>query len=246
VQSSASVTIYAIRTSRGHEVAEDVLGADFEGTLVVDGWSAYDVLSCKKGRCNAHILRRCRDLLDQGAKRADTRHLDGLIGLLRRALALAEAHGGLAADEYERRLRSWEGEWIAWHARARRAGDEVQKLRQHLLLHEEEFTRFLFEPGVPATNNHGERMLRPAVVVRKAGGCNRTLLGACVHGVLASLMASVRQQGKRFLELALQLWRMPEAQALPLETWPDAPADAARAGPPGVAPTAAPSVVPTG
>lgn len=246
VFSSPSVTIYAIRSSRGHAVAEEVLGADFDGVLVVDGWSAYDVLSCRKGRCLAHILRRCRELLDQGVTPADGRHLDNLVDLLRRGLALAEEHPRLPPAVYGERVQDWEAAWLEWLARSQRGGPEVQKLQQHLWDHVEEFTRFLFEPGVPATNNHGERMIRPAVIVRKAGGCNKTLLGACVHGVLASLMASVRQQGKRFLELALQLWHQPQAQALPLEDWPDGSGEQARAAPTGAAKTKAPALVPSG
>lgn len=221
VFSSKDVTVYAIRHSRGHEVPEEVLGADFDGVLIVDGWAAYDVLSCKKGRCNAHLLRRCRDLLDGGGLgRADARHIDDLIGLLRRGLALAEEHGKLSEDDYRARVRAWEDEWIDWLGRTRRAGSEVQKVKRHFFDHFEEFARFLFEPGLPATNNHAERMLRPAVITRKTGGCNKTLLGACVHGVLASLMASVRQQGKRFVDLALLLWRQPQPEAVPPEAWP--------------------------
>src|SRR5260370_38961871 len=63
-------------------------------------------------------------------------------------------------------------------------------------------------------------MLRPAVITRKVGGCNKTLLGALVHGMLASLMVSCQQQGKRFLSLALQLLRSGQPQAIPLASLP--------------------------
>jgi hypothetical protein len=33
-------------------------------------------------------------------------------------------------------------------------------------------------------------MLRPAVITRKVGGCNKTLLGALVHSVLTSVMVT--------------------------------------------------------
>jgi transposase len=241
VFSSATVTVYAIRPSRGHEVAEEVLGEDFAGVLVVDGWAAYDVLACAKGRCVAHVLRRCRDLAEQGLTPADARHLDDLVGLLRRGLALAGEHAALGEAEYRRRLGAWEDGWLDWLVQTRRAGAAVQRLKRHLFEHDQEFFRFLFEPGVPATNNHAERMLRPAVIARKVGGCNKTLLGACTHAVLASLMASVRQQGKRFLDLALALWRMPQAEAVPVQAWPG-PA----AGPAGEGAAAGVAVVPTG
>ena len=64
-------------------------------------------------------------------------------------------------------------------------------------------------------------MLRPAVICRKSGGCNKSLVGAVVHGVLARLAVSCKQQGKRFMDLALSLLRSPEPQAIPLELLPD-------------------------
>jgi hypothetical protein len=45
----------------------------------------------------------------------------------------------------------------------------LRKRRRHLL-------RFLRVEGVEATNNRAERALRPAVLVRKTGGCNKTPL----------------------------------------------------------------------
>lgn len=86
----------------------------------------------------------------------------------------------------------------------------------HLVNHDDEWLVFLREPQVPPTNNHAERMLRPAVITRKVGGCNKTLLGALVHSILASLMVTCRQQGQKFLELARKLWSNPEQKAIPL------------------------------
>jgi hypothetical protein len=59
-------------------------------------------------------------------------------------------------------------------------------------------------------------MLRPAVITRKIGGCNKTLLGALVHSILASLMVTCKQQGHKFLELARKLWQVGAPQAIPL------------------------------
>jgi hypothetical protein len=208
-------TIYAIRTSRGHEVAEEILGEHFGGILVVDGWSAYDVLDCRKGRCNGHILRRCRDLLQQGQPEADAALLGRFMAILRAGLALAKRYPELSAPEYERQWRAWEDDFDGWLLEeTEQAGEEVQRLRRHVLSHHDEFMRHLLVPGVPPTNDAAERMIRPSVIVRKVGGCNRTLRGALVHGVLASVMVSIHQRGKRFLELALALWRQARPEAL--------------------------------
>ena len=79
---------------------------------------------------------------------------------------------------------------------------------------------FLHDAEVPPTNNHAERMLRPAVITRKVGGCNKTLWGALVHSILASIMVTCKRQGKRFLDLARRLWRSGETPAIPMEAQP--------------------------
>ena len=51
---------------------------------------------------------------------------------------------------------------------------------------------FLVCEGVEATNN---RALRPAVVVRKTGACNKTARGARMHSVPASILVTAKQRG---------------------------------------------------
>jgi transposase len=79
---------------------------------------------------------------------------------------------------------------------------------------------FLHDPDVPPTNNHSEQPLRPAVITRKVGGCNKTLWGALVHGVLASLLVTCQRRGKRFLDLARRLWENNDPPAILLEALP--------------------------
>jgi hypothetical protein len=64
-------------------------------------------------------------------------------------------------------------------------------------------------------------MLRPAVITRKVGGCNKSLWGGLVHSVLASIMVTCQQQGVKFLELARRLWQGGEPQAIPLVSPPE-------------------------
>src|SRR5262245_54289961 len=227
------VTIYAIAQSRGHEVPEAILGSEFDGILVVDGWSAYDVLGCRKGRCTGHIVRRCRGLLEQELPQADQWRLLRLLEVLRAGRELAAQQGHLSEADYQRRLEGWEDDFLGWLLfGSEGAGPEVSRLAEHLWGHRDEFMLHVREPGVPATSNQAERQTRPAVLIRKTGGCNRAVTGALVHMVLASLMASLRQQGKRFVDLAVPLWRCAvpvalDVAALPVvqqkqlqETWP--------------------------
>jgi hypothetical protein len=197
------------------------LGPEFAGALVVDGLKSYDVLAYEKGRCVGHVLRRTSHLTETLTGLAPY-YVEELQGVLREAIDLARRRERLTERGYWRRVQQVEERlalWLVWHGAA--PGDAVERLARHIATHREEWFRFLYDPEVPATNNHAERMLRPAVICRKIGRCNKSLLGAVVHGVLASLAISCKQQGKRFMDLAVQLFRSPEPHAIPLEMLPD-------------------------
>ena len=221
VFSNQDITIYTIRTgvgARGHEVPEDILGPDFDGYLIVDGFKAYDVLNYAKGQCNAHLLRRAKELSDTVASREQVL-LRTLVDLLQEAIDLAQRREQLTATGYRRRVQDIERRWEAWLlklSRRQELSPELERLFNHMMNHYGQWLVFLRESQVPPTNNHAERMLRPAVITRKVGGCNKTLLGALVHSILASLMVTCHQQGRKFLDLARQLWQAEEPQAVPL------------------------------
>ena len=70
-------------------------------------------------------------------------------------------------------------------ADAHRLGHRISKYRDQL------FT-FLDTPGVPPDNNHGERQIRPAVIIRKNSLCNRSERGAATQGALMSINRTLK------------------------------------------------------
>ncbi|MBA2704596.1 MAG: transposase, partial [Blastocatellia bacterium] len=64
-------TLYLIRPGRGFDVAAEALGADYSGTLVHDGWAAYDRFNnARHGQCVTHLIRRCNHLLETATRGA--------------------------------------------------------------------------------------------------------------------------------------------------------------------------------
>jgi hypothetical protein len=221
VFSNQDVTVYTIRTgkgARGHEVPKEILGPDFDGYLIVDGYQAYTVLEYAKGQCNAHLLRRGKDLSEAALPREQP-CFDELVALLQKAIDLAKRREQLTKEGYARRVVEIEKRldiWLLGVARRRDPSLELARLANHVANHYDEWLVFLHEPEVPPTNNHAERMIRPAVITRKVGGCNKTLRGALFHSILSSIMVTCHQQGQKFLELARQLWQTGEPQAIPI------------------------------
>ena len=63
VFATPETTVYAIRPGRGFDDAATVLGADFAGVLVRDGWAPYRRFTAALHQtCAAHLLRRARQL----------------------------------------------------------------------------------------------------------------------------------------------------------------------------------------
>lgn len=220
VFSSKDTTIYVIRHSRGRDVPEDILGSDFDGILIVDGLKTYDAFEVAKGRCNAHLLTRCKELVATVPSVAQ-KHVQTLSDLIQKAIQLAERREELSNATYTRRVEDIEGALDAWLDRVPLdVHPDLDRLIKHVASHRGEWLVFLHDAEVPPTNNHAEQMLRPAVITRKVGGCNKTLLGALVHGVLASLMVTCKRQGRRFIDLAKRLWQAEPNEAISLTSIP--------------------------
>jgi transposase len=64
-------TLYLIRPSRGFDVAEEALGAGYDGALTRDGWAPYDrFMHARQQQCLTHLIRRCNHLLETAARAA--------------------------------------------------------------------------------------------------------------------------------------------------------------------------------
>ncbi|MBC7098942.1 IS66 family transposase [Candidatus Bipolaricaulota bacterium] len=198
VFTSQRITVYTIEERRSHEVVVEILGRKFRGVLVSDCFTAYDAKELEgwlKQKCFAHMLRELAKLEREKSQGA-VRFPRELLKVLREALKLREEKPWLSEAEFRARLLVLEEKLDALIAEGRhftdpdnaRLAKRLRKQRKHL------FT-FLELDGVESTNNRAERALRPAVVVRKTGGCNRTARGARTHAVLASLVVTARQQG---------------------------------------------------
>ena len=222
VFSSPNVTIYAIRYSRGGDVPTEILGDAFDGVLIIDGLNSYDVLEYTKGQCNAHLLRRVKEMIAKTTDKDLAEHLAALIKIIKDAISLAERRADYSETYFAQKARDCQKQLEGWLAFCEcYEDDELRKLAKHMNKHLYEWFTFLRIEGVPPTNNHAERQLRPSVVVRKTNGCHKTLAGALKHAVLMSLIVTCEQQNRRFLDLALSLWRERNPGAIPIESLPD-------------------------
>ncbi|MGI8586550.1 MAG: IS66 family transposase [Chloroflexia bacterium] len=204
----SKVTLYTVKTSRGHEVILEILGRSFAGVLVSDCFIAYDA-SALEGwlaqKCVAHLLRELRELTLTKRGRA-RKFAEAVVEVLREALVLKAGASDLRSEAYEAATDELEAGLDSLLGPKRRWRDaDNARLAARLRKHREDLLRFLYWEELDATNNLAERQLRPGVLTRKTGGCNRTDGGAEAHSILASLLATCRQQAVSILDYFIQL-----------------------------------------
>lgn len=214
VFTTARVTIYAIQPGRGFDDAAQILGADFAGTLVRDGWGPYRRFQhALHQTCLGHLLRRCHENLET-AVGGTARFPQAVKALLQDALALRDRHArdeisphGLAVARG--RLEARCDRLLAWKP----TDEDNRKLAAHLVREGDALFTFLYRPAVPATNWAGEQAIRPAVVIRKVCGGTRTWPGAHTQEVIASVLRTCHQQGRDFYGLLVRLLCAPKPRA---------------------------------
>lgn len=71
----------------------------------------------------------------------------------------------------------------------------AKRLLKRLRRHQNDLFTFLDRDNVPFDNNHAERSIRPAVIIRKNSYGNRSQRGADCQAVLMSIFRTLKQRG---------------------------------------------------
>jgi transposase len=196
VAATPLTTVYTIQPGRGLAQAAALIGQDYPGVLVRDGWQSYRQFThARHQTCLAHLLRTCRRLLLDYPEQPLVREVKAILQAALHTRAqyrqgVISAHGlavarGLYLERLGRRLAKTPSRRLT-----------VRRFQGHLVRESDAIFRFLFEPTLDATNWRAEQALRPAVVTRKmCGGGNRTARGAQSQQVLTTVLRTADQRG---------------------------------------------------
>jgi transposase len=205
---TSKLTVYVIDRQRGGEVAERVLGWDYAGAMIHDGWSPYDRFwRAIHQQCLAHLLRRCAEMIEAATAGA-VRFPRQIKALLKDALHLRDRHEAGEVGDHgltvsRGRLEKRLDRLLRWT----RTNDANERLAKHLDKHRHQLFTFLRHPGLDATNYRGEQAIRPAVVNRKVWGGSRTVAGAEAQSILMSVLRTCTQQHRDALEFVSRTLR---------------------------------------
>lgn len=206
-------TVYRIARGRGFAEAQEILGAEYEGVIVADGWAPYRRFEAALYQtCLAHLLRRCAEMLER-AKGTAAHFPQAVQELLKAALALRDRRdqGQIKAQGLRIAIGRLKGR-LTRLLQGRLRNQENRRLAKHLRNLQDAMFVFLERADVEATNWPAEQGIRPAVVNRKSCAGNRTDRGARTQEILTSLLRTCQQMGLDSLTMLSDIFKDPDSQ----------------------------------
>jgi transposase len=204
--------IYEIDQSRGKTAPLNVLGNDYQGTVISDSWPAWNYAGRKHQRCLQHYRRDIGDTLTYKSPGIE---FLSFAKKLRRILNDSIKVGRTvktkrdrlkAKKRFERRIE----ELIESMQEEKNCKRFIKRLRREKMML---FTFLEEKKGVLDWNNNAaERAIRPSVVIRKITYGNRSILGANAHKVLMSIRETCNLRGLNFYDYALDYLQDPTSK----------------------------------
>lgn len=191
---SPDLAVYQIRHQHRNEEVREIVPCDFTGVLVTDRGKSYDAeafLGMKQQKCLSHLLWNISEILEW--KTGPSRRFGvQLRRVFRAAIELSRME---ATPDREQKVKRIEDQ-LTWLLRNRiLKDDDNQRLLNGIgtQMNRGRLLTFLKIPGVPATNNAAERILRPAVIARKVSQCSKNEAGAEATSAFLSVIQTLRK-----------------------------------------------------
>jgi len=209
-------TLFKIDPRRSADVLLEVLGAEFDGVLGCDCFSAYRRYMRECGVrlqfCLAHLIREVKYLttLPDAPTR---RYGERLREALRRLFQVIHCQGELSAADFGTRLQAARAEVLRCGTSAVPEGKHSQALAKRLRKYGESYFTFITTPGLEPTNNLAEQAIRFVVIDRHITQGTRAETGQRWCERIWTVIATCTQQGRSVwecLQAAVQAWSVEE------------------------------------
>jgi transposase len=192
---SARLAYYVLTPSRAGPVIKQVPGEIFKGILITDFFGAYDrIQAFAKQKCIVHLLREIKQVSLRNHSAEWQGFARRLKRLIHEALKLVIDRKRLGEDVYDRRVANLHIQLADIFGITYSDADSQRLAKRHAKYCDELLT-FLLHPNVAADNNHAERQIRFAVIMRKNYFGNRSMRGAENQTILTSVFRTCHLRG---------------------------------------------------
>ncbi len=211
-------TVYAIDKSRGSPALVQFFQEAFAGVLITDFWAAYDAIAKGKRQfCLAHLLRELEKVDFSNSSAAWSAFSAKVKRLFQDAFRLRR-RDDFSPEAYASRIERLHARLIDLML-IESSDSDVQRLAQRLRKYWDELLTFLERPDVPPTNNHAEREIRPAVIMRKVIQGNRNRTSARTQSVLMSIFRTLKRRNHNPVDALVNALQ----QSIPTHSLPPLP-----------------------
>lgn len=200
--------LYTIEETRGKGVPTKILqGSSPESILVRDDYGAYQKLPLRQQSCWAHLLRVSHEAVERDTVSSEMLNLHEELKTMFSELSriieepFHESTRRAAYDRYLKVITEIQGRTYQ--------PKDAKAIQERIRNQGGNLITALLVDGVPLTNNHAERNLRPMVVTRKISGGSRSNQGASIHAVNMSVLQTIRLQGKNLWSELQKLLTVP-------------------------------------
>ena len=190
------VRYYMRDRSRSGLIPKSILGEGYSGTVICDGYSAYNIIYCLLQRCWVHILRNGKELLK---KNPDNKELEvwfnGIHEIYKSACDRKKEVGYSDIPEYRREIIRLEYEERIMQHVSKMSSSSIKSICTYadfFKKHQPELFVFMQYIEVISENNPAERAIRPLVISRKISGGTRSEKGTETKMILVSLFETLK------------------------------------------------------
>lgn len=216
------LAVYQV-ADRSGDSAVQLLGDDFDGALTTDACASYNAVNARhRQTCWSHLARKAKEILQQIEMTQPPIHVPKAVTFCRRLKEFASQCCELGRQLHEKRLSQSKARAMipSLEKQLRKFASKpvdypaAKTLRDRIMNKDfDKLFTFLRIKGVEPTNNHAERSVRPMVIMRKICFGTRSQAGSQSHGVLPSLLETVRRQGKNRIKFLVTLLTQSQANA---------------------------------
>jgi transposase len=205
-------TLFKIDPTRSADVLIEVLGAEFNGVLGCDYFSAYRrylrEFDLSLQFCLAHLIRDVK-FLTTLADASDQNYGTRLREALRALFGVIHRREQLTAKQFQNQLEAARAEVLRCGTENVPATNHGRNLAKRFEEHGESYFRFVTTPRVEPTNNLAEQAIRFVVIDRLITQGTRSETGNRWCERIWTVIATCTQQGRsvfEYLEAAVTAW----------------------------------------
>jgi transposase len=192
-------TLFHISPSRGSDVLLEVLGAEFDGVLGCDYFSAYRkyMTDCNVlvQFCLAHLIRDLKFLATHPDRR-NRAYGERVLEAMRALFAVIHRRDQLSPQHFDQKLKAAGDNLLSvatWRVPATR---EAENLARRFEMHGDNYIVFITTPGIEPTNNLAEQAIRFVVLDRHVTQGSRGETGQHWLERIWTVIATCTQQGR--------------------------------------------------